>query len=401
MLLLGCHIALEHARWQMFFAYCAVALVCFWRVLPAQRQLASKKQFATLIALSALSSTLLSMAVPIAELPAPTGPLPIGTSYAEFCDESRTETLVNSAQKRKFMAQIWYPCDPVPNDALAPYMQAYSDSSPFKESFIASILASHLPLIKSHSFFNAKVSNSESAYPILIFSHGMMGGGFQNTVLAEHLASHGYIVVAPNHTYDCAFAIFPKETVCSLLLTTIPPPISLIAKTGLEERIGDVKFLIGELSNPNSKQMNLDIQTHASLDRIGIYGHSLGGQTSLLSAAGDIRIKAVASLDGVSRKTGGITQPVLLLLADRKPPEIRAYINEFTSELKGTRDILTCKNFGHADFTDLILLTPFHWVVGLSGRVSPQTAIDTVNTQVLSFFDKHLKKAKSSSEAAS
>lgn len=379
----------------MIFVYGAVLLSILWLVLSEPRQSASKKQFAILIAVTTFASAFFSLAVPIAELPAPAGPLLVGTRYLALCDEARSETLVQNGQKRRFMTQIWYPCEQNAEHGMAPYMQSFGDWSPFKQSFVPSLLASHLPLIKTHSILNARFSNGEMSYPVLIFSHGMMGGSIQNTVLAEHLASNGYIVIAPDHTYDCSFAIFPNETVCSLLLTKIPPPISQIASAGLEERVGDVEFLIEELNNSNSKQLDLDIRQHSNLNQVGIYGHSLGGQTAFLSAANDTRVKAVASLDGVPRRiAAGIRQPVLLLLADDKPTEIAEYISEFTRELAGSKDILICKNFGHADFTDMILLTPFHWIVGMSGRVSSETAISTVNSYVLSFFNKHLKMKK-------
>lgn len=38
--------------------------------------------------------------------------------------------------------------------------------------------------------------------PVMMFSHGNNGIRWQSAYLAEHLVSHGYVVVAPNHTYN-------------------------------------------------------------------------------------------------------------------------------------------------------------------------------------------------------
>ena len=43
-------------------------------------------------------------------------------------------------------------------------------------------------------------------WPIILFSHGNQGIKEQSFFLTEHLASHGYLVVAPDHQYNTAIA---------------------------------------------------------------------------------------------------------------------------------------------------------------------------------------------------
>lgn len=43
-------------------------------------------------------------------------------------------------------------------------------------------------------------ADCSSSRPVLLFSHGFMGIRWQSPFLVEHLASHGYIVAAPDHT---------------------------------------------------------------------------------------------------------------------------------------------------------------------------------------------------------
>lgn len=59
---------------------------------------------------------------------------------------------------------------------------------------------SHMELVKSHSFMDLQLSDSENHYPILLFSHGFNGFRNQNTFQVEELASQGYIVLSIDHT---------------------------------------------------------------------------------------------------------------------------------------------------------------------------------------------------------
>ena len=50
------------------------------------------------------------------------------------------------------------------------------------------------------SFLNAPVA--EGRFPVVVLSHGLGGSGRQWTAAAEHLASHGYVVVSPSYISD-------------------------------------------------------------------------------------------------------------------------------------------------------------------------------------------------------
>lgn len=50
------------------------------------------------------------------------------------------------------------------------------------------------------SFLNAAVA--EGPFPVVVLSHGLGGSGRQWTAAAEHLASHGYVVVSPSYVSD-------------------------------------------------------------------------------------------------------------------------------------------------------------------------------------------------------
>lgn len=394
-----CHSVFEHLRWQMSLLYCSYFVLLLYFALARAND--KVKTFACRFGILGLAiSTALSLMVPIVQLPAPQGQYFVGTRYFNLYDEMRNEILVSNGGSRRISIQVWYPTSallsastPITAAELAPYMRSYSDASPFLSAFPFAIAASHLPLIKTHSVINAPVVDDSSKFPVLIFSHGMMGGSIQNTLLAEKLAANGYIVFGIDHTYDCSFAIFDDKTICSLFMTKFPSPFRLIATGGLKERVGDVQFLIDVFEKKRKCPIDTDILNSAELSRLAVYGHSLGGQTSLVAASIDKRIKAIVSLDGVSTGQSSVAQPTMLLLADHPPrgSEFWRYVDELTPFLKGPSYLWHCRNFGHADFTDLPLLTPMHWILGLSGAVDPQRASDITNKCVLAFFNKYLK----------
>jgi hypothetical protein len=62
------------------------------------------------------------------------------------------------------------------------------------------MLFTSLGLVKSHAIENAEISDKESQYRVLFFSHSLNGVKNQNTFEFEQLVSHGYIVVGMDHT---------------------------------------------------------------------------------------------------------------------------------------------------------------------------------------------------------
>ena len=55
------------------------------------------------------------------------------------------------------------------------------------------------------SFLNAPLA--EGRFPVVVLSHGLGGSGRQWTAAAEHLASHGYVVVSPSYISDSSSSL--------------------------------------------------------------------------------------------------------------------------------------------------------------------------------------------------
>ena len=394
-------IIVEEARWQMFPVYLAVLLL--GSAVFSLRDRGNILRTANAAFSLGLLGILLSSLVPIARLPVPSGPYLVGTQKRELVDFARHEIFSeNPEQKRTIPVQIWYPARNSLNSRTEPYMQATSDYGNLLKAALPSILASHLHLISTHSLQDAPIACSitnnklipKERFPLIIFSHGLMGGRIQNTIQCEELASHGYIVVGIDHPYDAAFAIYPDgRTICSQLLTGKPARANAasIQSDGFDVRVRDLIFIVNWLYKTNDSDPQKLLKDSMDLNKIGVMGHSFGGSTGLLSSAIDKRIKAAIDLDGSTVGCSASDNPVLIMHADHAN-EDRLRSNDYERRHHGEIVNIQITGTGHANFTDLPILTPLHGVLLLSGNINPTRCEKILNDYTLDFFDHYLKQ---------
>jgi len=103
------------------------------------------------------------------------------------------------------MASVWYPARDVGRYARAPWMLA----APLRAllasgGFDADVAVA--PLTVGHE--GAPVRRTGGRLPVVVYSHGAHEHRADNTIVVQELASHGYVVVTVDHTYD-AFSEFP------------------------------------------------------------------------------------------------------------------------------------------------------------------------------------------------
>lgn len=115
-----------------------------------------------------------------------------------------------------------------------------------------------------------------NGFPLIVFGHGISSEKSEGAFVAAHLATHGYIVVAPD------FPLSKKTAECG------PTPIDM------DGQAGDVIFLINALQD-TGLQAAVPVLSKINFDRIGALGYSLGGATMALAAPYPA-IDAVATL---------------------------------------------------------------------------------------------------------
>ena len=216
-----------------------------------------------------------------------------------------------------------------------------------------------LPEIQLHAYLNAPISNTETTYPVLIFTNGMVSIPTFYSQQFEELASYGYIVVVVTHTYYVNF---------------------LTAQLVVD----DIVFTLNQLETLNTADPENIFTGRFNLDQIGIIGHSLGGRIAINAAVEDNRIKVGISEDGVATPSvNQLTQPFVFMQAENDQDKA------FSSSL-GPAYLFTAEGFGHGSFVDQVLW-PARGESPIFGTIDGRRALAIVNAYVLAFFNQYLK----------
>jgi predicted dienelactone hydrolase len=168
--------------------------------------------------------------------------------------------------------------------------------------------------------------------PLLIYSHPSGGGRRAATFLTTHLASHGYLVAALDHSEMIAPDLARRDGETA-------GQKEARWKALMESRISDVRFLLDRLIERAAG----DAAPALDANRVGIAGHSLGGWTALASVDVEPRIRSVVALapGGASRPKPGILPATLAFAWGRDVPTLYLVAENDTSlPLSGMYELL-------------------------------------------------------------
>jgi dienelactone hydrolase len=355
-------------------------------------------------------------------LPSPTGKHKVGRMSIQLTDQNRLEiySTEKKDKRRELVVWIWYPGTPVFNPKRAVYLPDRWSEADFVYGVKLGTTG-----FECHSFENAPVALSQPIYPVIIFSQA----GFSvlsYSAIVEEIASHGYIVVGINHTYDAPVTVFSDGRVI---------PVSLQFMEGVNSRTGsieesfqfraavadyktaDIKFVVDQLEKINKGSSVL--AGRLDLGRLGVFGHSLGGNAALEFCRKDDRCKVGANLDGANwNEVGkvGLRKPAMIIAAEH--PEFSLPCDEMViAKIFPSTDwceeerllvsqgwqiivdqatpgyaltILGAKhaNFADIQFTDLPPDSPFRVV---TGAAKPELIWRITCDYLLAMFDTYLK----------
>lgn len=340
---------------------------------------------------------------PVPVLPAPDGPYAVGSRTYYLRDETRDEPFTpDPADKREIMVQVWYPAGDNRGAPAAPYIEGLSIAAPVIAARLdlPGFLLDHLNLVRTHVQQDVPVASNGAPFPVILFSHGLRGLRQQNTALFISLASHGYVVVSTDHTYGNILTIFPDNRVVFYdEALAFPPGLSVVAagKRLVNTWSQDNRFVLDQLTVWQDTAGH-PLSGRVDLGRVGLAGHSTGGGTAVETCGRDSRCQAVAVLDGwieaVSEEVvaTGLAQPAIYLKTDEwLSPENSAAGAALITHSSGAVYQVTIAGAAHFDFSDLPLFSPLSPLLGLSGSINSQRALEIVNGYVLAFFDQTLK----------
>lgn len=303
-----------------------------------------------------------------------TGEYQVATANYTYTDSARVETYSHGGANRRLTVGLWYP------------------------------------------------QVEQGRYPLVVFSHGGFGVKTSNETLYKELASHGYVVCAIDHTYQCLYT------------TDVDGHMTLLDRGYMQEcnaedaradrqqsfayyqewmgiRTGDINFVIeyilAEAAQPDAAAVYRLVDTR----RLGVMGHSLGGAAAL--GVGRVRadVSAVMALDapflcdivGVENGEfvfipGTYPVPVLNIYSDEAwalLPDRPQYAANYRllTDTAATAHNVRISGAGHFSLTDLALSTPI--ITRMLDQVpSPADAtycLTTINRVALAFFDCYLK----------
>ncbi len=214
------------------------------------------------------------------------GPYPVGIRRSVHVNPERYHLYGSSF--RTHPTTIWYPAlesSGRPN-TLKDCMGELPEWAVLRLEEMTGGSFSDIEGLETAAFRDARFDRSGAPYPVLFFSHGVSSNRFQSWDQCEHLASHGFIVVAPDH-YGTALVTNTEEVVVFFNPLMVP--------TDLIDRPADVGFFYRELERMDADP---DHFLHQGLDlsRFGILGHSWGGFTCMAAAPEYTFVKALAAL---------------------------------------------------------------------------------------------------------
>jgi len=248
-------------------------------------------------------------------VPPPSGPFPVGRTARDLTDPSRTDPYAaDSSEPRSLVLWIWYPAGPAsgpPADYLPAPWQPAADMLGIRVAGLASNSA-------------ADAAPADGTFPVLLLSPS----GFPPLLLsgtAEELASHGFVVVGVNHTYETAVTVFPDGRVVPMnpaaIAGALGPQVGA-HEAVFEQRAAVCRYKAEDLAFVADRLAALDpadmFAGRLDLGRLAAAGHSFGGAAALQWCRDDSRCTAAVNLDGalwteVGRD--GLARPVLQVLA--------------------------------------------------------------------------------------
>ncbi len=322
----------------------------------------------------------------------PTGPYSIGTVIYEWTDTTRTIKLSeNVTEKRKLIAQIWYPSENNKNGTLAPYSAVSKD---YRQ-------------VMTNAFQRANFNSSISESNIIFISPGRGTERYMYTTIVEDLVSHGYTIVAVDMPqigytiYSDGFIIKPSKE--------YKPPRGMMAgpyekvDTFFEQptKVGyeDLKFVFSKLKDLNTYDPNNRFTNRLNIETIGIFGHSLGGRIAGEFTNRTPAVKAYASMEGIPprkiRYKGMLDIPVMMLCSSGTWPYAKENYFSLINNRKQPVYMVELPKFDHNSVTD----NPYIFPEIFKFEIDAVEALKTTRKILLSYFDGILKKDKTKLDA--
>jgi dienelactone hydrolase len=399
------HLVIEYPRWQLVPLYVATAGVAAGGLVTGVRHALPRPRWAFVsvnLLLVGLAAAL-AWVLPVAALPAPDGPELVGTATVAWTEDDRVERYGDHpGGPRELVAQVWYPAAPDPDDTPAPWVEEADrfGVEAARALDLPTFTLGHLGLVRSHAVEDAPTAGApDGSRPLVVYSHGWRGFRSVHSTLLESLASHGYVVVALDHTHGSLATVFPDGRVTPLDPDALPDDGTSTERDDAGERLvatfaADLTSLLERLD----EILPADVAASVDRDRVALLGHSTGGGAAVLACSRTPSCAAVVGFDPWVEPIPddlvgtGIEVPLLSL---RSEEWVGGANDKRLRRLHASTDApegrVAMDGVTHRDFTLLPLLSPLAARVGFSGETPGVVTHDIVEDWTLRFLDHHLR----------
>lgn len=421
----------EGARWPMVPAYVLSGLFCLawlWKsTAPTGRSAGRRPNRRRSVALGILglsASIALPAMSPGVRFPPPSGPYEIGTVTYHWTDADRREVFdADPDARRELMVQIWYPAMGEPSSPRAPYAQdgRALASALSRLHHIPAFVFANLSTFTTNAIPFARVSDKEPRYPVLVFLEGLAGIRQMNTFQVEELVSQGYVVVAVDQPFTAALVVFPdgrqaaglsKDQADGLIQQSIRPASRAPRLHGPAFEDGivpylarDVTFTLDQLTRLNQPDADGLLAGRLDLQRVGIFGVSLGGIVGSEACRVEPRLRACLVMDApmpAAVVRAGLRQPSMWITRDAEtmrlegwaPADVEQHqttMRAVFERLPGDGYFVQVRGMYHANLTDTPTWSPLFSRLGVTGPLDERRAHRLINAYSVAFFDRHLR----------
>ena len=393
---------LEGQRWQFALAVYLLPALYIFHLFQKTKINTVTKGF---LSVWFTFSVLLPWIIPVFTLPNPSGLYDVGTETFHWVDSTRLEWFTDESPNdvREIIVQVWYPA--YKNAEMNP--EPYLDFIDLRAKTLAGagaiseFLPRHLNHIYTNSFKNIPIIKSDQLMPVVVFSHGITGTRHLHQAMYEFLVSRGFIVIAPDHSFDANLTIFPDGHLADYRSNITGHTDSVNVRTmQMNTRVADISFILDQLVKIQSGKIDAQINAKIDLERIAVGGHSYGGSTATVVSQRDDRIKACFILDSwispIPQETidDGIHIPFLFM--GRPTWEGSDYpgnyprLDNLMAHSSNPKYRLIIKGTKHLDYSDIPLFSPIIGYVLDVGSNPADLTVSLINELVHGFLVKHL-----------
>ncbi|MFE2944331.1 alpha/beta hydrolase family protein [Streptomyces sp. NPDC059255] len=345
----------------------------------------------TAAAAPASGAAAVSPAATGAELPRPTGPYGVGRDTLRLVDQDRTDPWVPESGPRRLLVSMYYPAAPG-TGRPAPYLTADEARAFLVNNGVTGSLAEPMSATRVHSRLDARALPGR--YPLVVLSPGFSLSRLTLSLLAEDLTSRGYVVALVDHAYESFGTSWPDGSFTSCVACEVHGEEGKPAVADV--RSADVSFLLDRLTGARPAWERARLIDRS---RIGMAGHSIGGDSAEQTMSDDPRVLAGVNMDGSFHRkepgAGVAGRPFLLLGTDslHRPGGGDTSWDTTWERLDGWKRWLTVAGSAHVtSFTDVSAVIDQLGMEDPTGATLPPDRANAIVREYLAaFFDRHLR----------